>query len=262
MRKSFLVAGVATLAFGTAGVAYAQTPAPSIEATVKVSPTKAGTKSKPKSREARRSRSRTTRPEQDDREPRSRSRSRARSSSPPRAWTSARRPTTSCSPARRRSARSRSPAPARRTRIVNPYATSPGAAHVQGHAGRRQERAALLPRARPAAPTPSCTARSSGKKLTIEITRVLQQPAPGTYSALRDLSTTLSKKKGKNALIASAGCKSKKHKVAVTVAYVPNPQRPRQVLGVGHGRRQVLVSQHAQHLSIPTAPRQRGRSRS
>ena len=49
MRKSFLVAGMATLAFGTAGVAYAQNAAPAIDATASVSPTKAGTKSKPKS---------------------------------------------------------------------------------------------------------------------------------------------------------------------------------------------------------------------
>ena len=49
MRKSFLVAGVATLALGVTGVAQAQTPAPSITVTTSVSPSKAGTKSKPKS---------------------------------------------------------------------------------------------------------------------------------------------------------------------------------------------------------------------
>ncbi len=49
MRKTFLVAGVATLALSTATVAHAQTPAPSVDATATVSPTKAGTKSKPKS---------------------------------------------------------------------------------------------------------------------------------------------------------------------------------------------------------------------
>ena len=49
MRKSFLVAGVATLALGITGVAHAQTPAPTVDATASVSPTKAGTKSKPKS---------------------------------------------------------------------------------------------------------------------------------------------------------------------------------------------------------------------
>ena len=52
-----------------------------------------------------------------------------------------------------------------------------------------------------------------GSKLTIAITPALQQPVPNVYSALNDLSTTLSKKKGSNSLISSVGCKSKKHKV-------------------------------------------------
>jgi len=49
LRKTFVAAGTVALAFGVAGVAYAQTPAPSIQATASVSPSKAGTKSKPKS---------------------------------------------------------------------------------------------------------------------------------------------------------------------------------------------------------------------
>ena len=48
MRKSFIVASVATLALGTAGIAYAQDTTPSIEATGSGSPAKAGTKKKPK----------------------------------------------------------------------------------------------------------------------------------------------------------------------------------------------------------------------
>ena len=34
------------------------------------------------------------------------------------------------------------------------------------------------------------------------------------------------KKKGKNALISSTGCKSKKHTIGVEVGYVPNPNPP------------------------------------
>ena len=49
MRKSFLVAGTAALALGTAGIAYAQTPPPTHRRDRQRSPTKAGTKSKPKS---------------------------------------------------------------------------------------------------------------------------------------------------------------------------------------------------------------------
>ena len=66
----------------------------------------------------------------------------------------------------------------------------------------------------------------SGKKLTIEIPGFLQQPAPGTFSALNGLSTTLSMKKGSKALISSTGCKSKKHKIGVTISYAPNPTPP------------------------------------
>ena len=35
--------------------------------------------------------------------------------------------------------------------------------------------------------------------MTIVITPQLQQPVPGVYSALNDLATTISKKKGKSA---------------------------------------------------------------
>ena len=43
-----------------------------------------------------------------------------------------------------------------------------------------------------------------------------------------------SKKKGSKALISSNGCKSKKHKIGVTVNYVPNPNPPAAIDGVGH----------------------------
>jgi hypothetical protein len=49
LRKSSLVALTAAFAVGVTGVAHAQNPAPTIDVTTKVSPTKAGTKSKPKS---------------------------------------------------------------------------------------------------------------------------------------------------------------------------------------------------------------------
>ena len=62
--------------------------------------------------------------------------------------------------------------------------------------------------------------------MTIVITPQLQQPVPGTYSALNDLATTISKKKGKNSLISSTGCKSKKHTIGVSISYVPNPTPP------------------------------------
>ena len=62
--------------------------------------------------------------------------------------------------------------------------------------------------------------------MTITIKPELQQPAQNVFSALSDLSTTISKKKGKAALVSSVGCKSKKHTIGVTVSYAPNPNPP------------------------------------
>ncbi|HEY6887079.1 MAG TPA: hypothetical protein VI300_04840, partial [Solirubrobacter sp.] len=75
----------------------------------------------------------------------------------------------------------------------------------------------------------------SGSKLTIAITPELQQPAPGTFSALLDLTTELSKAKGSKALLASTGCKSKKHSIGVKVDFVPNPNPPAQSSASGTG---------------------------
>jgi hypothetical protein len=65
-----------------------------------------------------------------------------------------------------------------------------------------------------------------GQKLTIKIPANLQQPAKGVYSALLEINSTLGLKDGKHALVTSIGCKSKKHKIGVTIGYVPNPNPP------------------------------------
>jgi hypothetical protein len=64
------------------------------------------------------------------------------------------------------------------------------------------------------------------QKLVITIPPDLQQPAPGLYAALVDLKSTLQLKKGKNALITSVGCKSKKHKFGAKLTFAPNPTPP------------------------------------
>ena len=71
--------------------------------------------------------------------------------------------------------------------------------------------------------------KGSGKfaqKLVITIPPDLQQPAPGLYAALTDLKSTLSLKKGKNALISSVGCKNKKHLFGAKLTFAPNPAAP------------------------------------
>jgi hypothetical protein len=73
--------------------------------------------------------------------------------------------------------------------------------------------------------------RASGanffQKLRINIPDDLQQPAPGVYSALQDLTTTLSLKKGKKALLTTVGCPAaKQHVLGVLLTYAPNPGPP------------------------------------
>ena len=71
--------------------------------------------------------------------------------------------------------------------------------------------------------------KASGKykqKLVITIPPDLQQPAPGLYGALTDLRTTLFNKKGKNSLISTTGCKKKKHKFGAKLTFAPNPAQP------------------------------------
>jgi hypothetical protein len=65
-----------------------------------------------------------------------------------------------------------------------------------------------------------------GSKITIKIDEDLQQPAPGVFSSLVDLQTTIKAKKGKNYLVSSIGCKSKKHNFGVKFNFAPNATFP------------------------------------
>ena len=66
-----------------------------------------------------------------------------------------------------------------------------------------------------------------GSKITIKIDADLQQPAPGVYSSLVDLNTTIKAKRGKHFLVSSNGCpKDKKHRFGVKFAFSPNATFP------------------------------------
>jgi len=65
-----------------------------------------------------------------------------------------------------------------------------------------------------------------GSKITIKIDEDLQQPGPGVFSSLVDLRTTIKAKKGKNYLVSTTGCASKKHNVGVKFAFAPNATFP------------------------------------
>jgi hypothetical protein len=65
-----------------------------------------------------------------------------------------------------------------------------------------------------------------GSKIVITIDDDLQQPAPGVFSSLVQLRTTIGAKKGKHYLISSTGCSSKKHNFGVKFTFNPNSTFP------------------------------------
>ncbi len=221
MRKSFLAAGTAALALSVAGIAYAQTPPPSVDVTASVSPTKAGTKSKPKSETLKLAvknnrDSKTTAAKITITLPSTLKASTSGLDICKASDDALIADVNTC----KKSIAGKGTAHA----LVNPFAASPAQVEfkVVPVIANKQILFVLT--------SPIAQAvlhgKISGKKLTITITDELQQPAPGTYSALLDLTTTLSKKKGSKALISSVGCKSKKHSIGVAIGFVPNPNPP------------------------------------
>jgi hypothetical protein len=65
-----------------------------------------------------------------------------------------------------------------------------------------------------------------GRRLTLTIPSHIMQPVPGVYSALVDLESTLSKKRGRNMLLSTTGCKGGQHTTKATLTYAPNPVPP------------------------------------
>ena len=222
MRKSFLVATVATLVLGTTGVAIAQTPDPSIDVKASVSPTKAGTKSKPKG---------VTFKLEVTNNPASKTTAKSIAVKFPSTIKLSTKGLDQCKATDaalienvnvcRKSIAGRGAARA----LLNPFAASPAPLtfKVTPIIGKNELIFVLSGSANAV-----LHGKIKGSKLTIAITPALQQPVPNVFSALNDLSTSLSKKKGDNSLITSVGCKSKKHKVSVTVGYAPNPTAPSQ----------------------------------
>lgn len=220
MRKSFLVAGVATIALGTAGIAYAQDTTPSIEATGSGSPAKAGTKSSPKGVNFKldvknNAAAKTT--------------AKSIKITFPSTIKVSTKGLDQCTASDdeliadptvcKKSYAGKGKASAN----LNPFSTTPAPLtfNVQPIVGKNELLFVLSGSA-----DAVLHGKIKGRSMTIEITPTLQQPVPGTYSALNELSATINKKKGKNALISSTGCKSKKHTVGVEVGYVPNPNPP------------------------------------
>lgn len=220
MRKTFLVAGMAALAVGTTGVAVAQTPAPSIEASGSGSPSKAGTKSKPKPVNFKidvknDAAAKTT--------------AKSIKITFPKTIKVSTKGLDQCTLGDdelinnpngcKKSFAGKGSASAN----LNPFSTTPTSLKfdVQPIVG-KNEILFLLSGAADAV----LHGKIKGSSITIGITPDLQQPAPQVYSALNELGATINKKKGKNSLISSVGCKSKKHTIGVEVGYAPNPNPP------------------------------------
>jgi hypothetical protein len=220
LRKTFIAAGAATLAMGVAGVAYAQ--APSISATASLSPSKAGTAKKPKS-------TKLTLNVTND--PASKTTAKQITITLPSTLKLSTKGLPQCTKsddailaAPKTACKSSIAGSGTADALINPFAASPAPIHftVTPMVGKNQ----LLFYLEAGSVQAVLHGKISGKKLTIAITPQLQQPVTGTYSALVGLKTTLSMKKGKNFLLSSTGCKSKKDTIGVSVAYAPNPNPP------------------------------------
>jgi hypothetical protein len=220
VRKSILVAGMAALAVSTtAGVAYAQNPDPTITATASVSPSKAGTKSKPKSE---------TLKLKVVNNPASKTTAKSIQITFPSTLKMSTKGLDQCTKADEQILNDvnickkafAGPAGSAHA-ILNPNAPANLTFKVQPLVGKNEMLFVLSGSA-----SAVLHGKISGNKMTIAITPQLQQPAPGVFSALGDLSTTIGKKKGNAALVSSTGCKSKKHTIGVTVGYANNPTAP------------------------------------
>jgi hypothetical protein len=66
-----------------------------------------------------------------------------------------------------------------------------------------------------------------GQKLTLTIPSIPAQQYPaGNWNGLVKLDNSFGKKKGKNSLVTTVGCKSKKHPFKVDLSFTPNPVDP------------------------------------
>jgi hypothetical protein len=225
LRKSLIAAGAAALAIGGAGIAYAQNAAPSIVVNTSVSPSKAGTKKKPKAEKF----TITVTNNVDQ--------SKATASSIKITFPKTLKLSTKGLPQCTKSddalinggpniCKKSIAGSGTSHAIAGPTAPTP--AHITFQVipiVGKNEMLYYLP------PTGATTAavlhgKIRGSSQTITIPEALQQPAPGFFSAIVDLHTVISLKKGKHSLVTSTGCSAGGHKVTVTETFVPNPTPP------------------------------------
>jgi hypothetical protein len=231
LRKSLVAALAAPTALAMATVAFAQNPAPTVDVTAKVTPTKAGTKKKPKS-------------ERVDLVIQNSEESKTSASKIEIAFPKSLKLSTkglkTCSVAtldgQGKAACPKSAKAGVGTALANVNPASPNPAQLKFNvttyvAGKNKLAFYLEEQGNPDGVQQALPAtiakKGSGQKLTINIPANLQQPAPGVYSALVEIRNSLGLKSGKNALVKSIGCpKAREHEIGVTITYVPNPTPP------------------------------------
>jgi hypothetical protein len=229
LRKSLIAAGAAVLAFGGAGVAYAQVAAPSIVVSPSFSPSKVGTKHKPKA-------SKFTLTVTNNVADSHATASQIKITFPSTAKLSTKglpqctksdtailaAPTTACKKSIAGTGSSHV--------LLGPGTTNtPITFKVTPMVGKNE----MLYYIDSPIAKAVLHGKLSGRTQTIRIpdgTRAgepnLQQPVTGLYAAIVDLKTTISLKKGKHSLITTSGCSGGKQKVSVTETFVPNPTPP------------------------------------
>lgn len=235
MRKSLIAALAALTALALTAVAFAQNPAPTIDVTATVSPTKAGTKKQPKSEKLNltiinNKESKTSASKIEIQIPKS-----LRLST---------KGLKTCSVSKLdNQGKAACPKAAKAgvgtaEALVNPSSANPAPLkfNVTTFVAGKNLLAFYLEQqgtdsgVQQALPAKITTVRGSkvyGQKLTIAIPGNLQQPAPGVYSALQNIKNSLGLKDGKHALLTSIGCpKAREHQVGVKITYVPNPTPP------------------------------------
>jgi hypothetical protein len=221
LRKSFLVATAATLALGTAGIAYAQDTTPSIEATGSGSPSKAGTKKKPKAVTFKldvknNAAAKTTAKSIKITFPKTiKVSTKGLNECKPDSDEAFLQDLAQCSKSKAGTGKA--------SAVLNPFAATPGPLNfkIQPYVGKNEVLFALSGSA-----NAILHGKIKGQSMTIVITPELQQPLTGVYSALNEIAATIKAKKGSKSLISSVGCSGGKHTINVEVAYAGNPNPP------------------------------------
>ena len=240
MRKSLAAVVAVPTVLVMATVAFAQNPAPVVDVTASVSPTKAGTKKKPKSETVKLNilnseESKTTASRIDITMPKTLKLNTKGLKTCSVARLDA-NGTAGCSKAKAGSgnavANLNPNAPSKLYFKITPYVAGKNliAFYLQQTNG---ENGPINDSGVAQALPGKVTKSGSGQRLRIDIPRNLQapvdnpnDPSQSVYSALLEINTTLGLKSGKNALVTSVGCAKKQHKIKTTVTYADNPNPP------------------------------------